>query len=80
MKNRKRTKAIEEMVKDANHFFLMNKVKDYRNSDLFWFIQGYLLSRKMYEGYNFYNIKEVDGKTQLFLSGSATNYDVIQIY
>lgn len=80
MRNRKRTKAIAEMVKDANHFFLMNKVKDYRNSDLFWFVQGYLLSRKMYEGFNFYNIKEIDGQTRLVLAGSATNYDVVQIY
>lgn len=67
------------MVKRANDIFKTKEVKDPCNNFLFIFMDDFLLSMKMYEGYNFYKIGEND---KLYLAGSAKpeDYDCIQLY
>ena len=79
VRNRKRTKQVEEMVKRANNIFKLDRVKDPNNNSLFIFMDSFLLDMKMYEGYNFYKIDEND---KLYLAGSAKpeEYDCIQLY
>lgn len=79
IRNRKRTKQVEEMVKRANDIFKTKEVKDPCNDSLFIFMDDFLLNMRMYEGYNFYKIGE-NGKLHLSGSANPEDYDCIQLY
>ena len=83
MRNMKRTKKAQELVDMANKYFRDHNVKDEHSSDLFWFVCDYLLSHKMYRGYNFHNLKIKEDGTEVYpLAGTAdkNKYDFIQIW
>ena len=79
VRDRKRTKQVEEMVRRANNIFKLERVKDPYKNSLFRFMDNFLLDMRMYKGYNFYKIDEND---KLYLAGSANpeEYDCIQLY
>ena len=82
-KNRKRTKAMQQLVNEANAYFRDHNVKDEHTSDLFWFVTHKLLDKHMYNGFNFYIRKyKDDGTEYCILAGTAdkTKYDFIQIW
>lgn len=79
IRDRKRTKQVEEMVKRANNIFKLERAKDPYNNSLFIFMDGFLLDMRMYKGYNFYKIDE-NGKLYLAGSSNPEEYDCIQLY
>lgn len=81
IKNRKRTKYIMNFVGDVNRVLEMNGVKD-KNDNLFVFACNHLISLRMYDGFNFFKYKVINGEKILALAGSAEEekYDCLQLY
>lgn len=82
-RNRKRTKAIQELVNETNAYLKLMNIKDPYKSDLFAFVTDKLLKKKMYEGYNFYKrAYDKNGNEYNQLAGSCDpeHYQFIQIY
>ena len=79
IRDRKRTKQVEDMVKRANNIFKLERVKDPYNNSLFIFMDSFLLDMRMYKEYNFYKIDE-NGKLYLAGSSNPEEYDCIQLY
>ena len=79
IRNRKRTKQVEEMVQRANNIFKAYHIKDPYGDSLFRFMDSFLLDMRMYEGYNFYKIGE-NGKLYLAGSTNSEEYDCIQLH
>jgi len=82
-KERKRSKAMQKLVDDANEYFRRIGMKDEFSSDLFNFVCDKLLEKHMYRGYNFHvRAFKADGTEYYPLAGTAdkNNYDFIQIW
>jgi hypothetical protein len=80
-KNKKRPKYVEEFINEVNASLKFLGIKDESN-DLFIFACGYLLKHKMYEGFNFYKRKNVNGEDRLVLAGTPNKdkFDCLQLY
>lgn len=80
-KNKKRPKYVEEYINEVNNALEKWGVKDESN-DLFIFACGYLLKRKMYEGFNFYKHVVRNGIEMLDLAGTPNKdkFDCLQLY
>lgn len=81
MRNRKRTKQVNEFVDKVNETLRRRNIKN-EDDTLFIFACDYLLSKKMYEGFNFCKYKTIDGRQVIGLAGSAKkeDYDFLQLY
>lgn len=79
--SKKRPQYVTEYIKEVNNALDAWGVKESDNS-LFNFACDYLLKRKMYQGFNFFKHKNVNGEDRLVLAGTAdkTQYDCLQIY
>lgn len=79
MQTKKRPNYVTELVNKVNEN-LKALGKQGENSHLHVFITSYLMQKNMYEGWNFYKDKCVNGKIIPILAGSATDFDYIQMY
>lgn len=77
-KDIKRTKQVEEMIKNANVILRVNKVTDPLNDTLFIFLINFLTEKRMYQGYNYY--KEQDGRLYLAGTSDPSKFDCVQFY
>lgn len=77
--SRKRPQLLEKQLKSANDFLARNKVKN-QDHPLFVYWVHWLLDNKYYRGFNFHNIKVVEGIEYRPLAGSADVYDCLQIW
>lgn len=75
----KRPNDVTELIIKVNKT-LKTMGKRGENSELHVFITSYLKDKKMYQGWNFYKDKSVNGKIIPTLAWSATDFDYIQIY
>ena len=81
--NKKRTQYVTELVNNTNNYLRLRKVKDTTDT-LFAFMCDYLIKKKMYKGYNFFEelynpyLKKVVSKE----AGSCNKeeFDYLQIY
>ena len=83
VKDRKRTKAMQNLVDEANEYFRLHNVKNEFDSDLFTFVTSKLIANRMYKGYNFHVKKYKDDGTEYYpLAGTSdkSKYDFIQIW
>lgn len=83
MRDRKRTKHVEELIDKVNAQLRAMRVKD-EDNDLFMFMVDYLLQKRMYKGFNFFMEKWSPslGKPIPVLAGTADKsmYDYLQLY
>jgi hypothetical protein len=82
-RTKQRTKAIQNLVDEANKYFRKIGMKDEFSSDLFQFVCEKLIQKNMYHGYNFHVRKIADDGTEYYpLAGTSdkTKYDFIQIW
>lgn len=81
MRNLKRTKQVQEMVNHVNRYLEANCVKDERD-DMFSVMCDLLIHGHMYDGYNYYVHKRINGENRLILSGTGDKkkFDCLQIW
>jgi hypothetical protein len=78
--NRKRPAYVDKLVHDTNLVLCRKKIHDEGDS-LFVFMCSYLLSKHMYNGFNYYNMgTDYNGNPRPVLAGSSTDYEFLQIY
>lgn len=84
MAHRKRPRYIENLIEKANYEMRFRKLKYDGSNGLFWMMNSLLLSKDMYQGFNFYHDMEIeiDGERKVIsaLSGDSENYEYIQLY
>ena len=75
----KRTKQAEKMIDAVNRYLEVNCIKN-QDNDLFWAFQEALLEANIYNGFNYYKHKEINGEKVLVLAGTSdpTKYDCLQ--
>lgn len=79
MTTKQRPKYVNEVIDGVNRELRNRKVKNFCESELCMWLDNYLLSKKMYRGYNFYREKE-DGHLVLAGTSNPEKYDCIQFY
>ena len=84
MVHKKRPMYIENLVERANFEMRHRKLKYDESNGLFWMMNNLLLSKDMYQGFNFYYDLEIEinGERKVIssLSGDSINYEYIQLY
>lgn len=78
-KNRKRTKAVQELV-DYTNQYLVCVGRDYANNDTFWHIMNYLSHKRMYEGYNIYKKKLNEKGDIVYVNARLEEFEFVQFY
>lgn len=75
----KRAKQTVTMINRVNRYLEVNCIKNQYN-DLFCAFQDALLKANIYNGFNYYKYKEINGETVLVLAGTSdpTKYDCLQ--
>ena len=81
MKTKNRPQYVIDMIDNVNTALRAYNVKDV-SDNLFCFACNYLMEKKMYEGFNFYKIKTIDGKERKVLAGRSEKdkFDFLQIH
>lgn len=75
---KKRPKYILELIEMANSHLKMRELSD--TSPLFWFMQSYLIKKKMYEGYNYYKISIDDDGNKHTILTTESEAEFVQFY
>ena len=75
----KRTKQAEKMIESINYYLKANNVKD-PYDDVVMAFQYALQKANIYNGFNYYKHKEINGEKVLVLAGTSdpTKYDCLQ--
>ena len=75
----KRAKQTVTMINEVNRYLEVNCIKNQYN-DLFGAFQDALLKANIYNGFNYYKHKEINGEKGLVLAGTSdpAKYDCLQ--
>ena len=75
----RRTKQIQRLIKDVNHYLRHNHIKD-EGDPVFLVTMHSLLQQRIYQGFNYYKDKVIGGNTVSVLAGSSENFEYLQLY
>ena len=75
----KRTEQAEKMIDAVNEYLKINNIKS-QNDYVFGVFLYALLKANIYNGFNYYKHKEINGEKVLVLAGTSdpTKYDCLQ--
>lgn len=73
----KRTKQAEKMIDAVNEYLRKNNIKS-QNDCVFAVFSYALLEANIYNGFNYYKHKEINGEKVLVLAGTSDKYDCLQ--
>ena len=75
----KRSKQMTQMIGYVNEYLRRNNIKN-EDDPVFQVTMWSLLDQRLYQGFNYFKLKQIGDKTVSVLAGSSTDFDFLQLY